>query len=66
MQICKNCGREVKYIASGYDKTFVCEPDEKDVVSENGWLHKAYTLHDCGRKPHEVDNYNNEKGKETE
>lgn len=47
MQVCESCGRAVKYIAGGYDKTFVCEPEEKAVVSEGGWLHKAYALHDC-------------------
>ncbi len=50
MQVCESCGREVKYIAGGYDKTFVCEPKEKVVVSEGGWLHKAYALHECGSR----------------
>lgn len=55
MQVCESCGRKVKYIAGGYDKTFVCEPEEKAVVSEGGWLHKAYALHECGNGYPEID-----------
>ena len=47
MQVCKNCGREIRHIAGVYDRTYVCEPDAKSVVSESGWLHKAYYLHEC-------------------
>ncbi len=61
MQVCKSCGREIRYVAGGYDKTYVCEPDAKSVVSESGWLHKAYALHECKNQEDKNGDYDYEK-----
>lgn len=46
MQVCKGCGREVKYIAVK-DSYILCDAEEKDFVTENGYQKKGYEVHIC-------------------
>lgn len=51
MQICKKCGAVIKYIAIDSEYYAVVDPELLDVVSENGYKHKAYKKHVCQDVP---------------
>lgn len=46
MQVCKGCGKEVKYIASK-DTYTLCDAEEIKIMTESGFLKKGYKIHDC-------------------
>ena len=47
MQCCKNCGAEIKYIATGPGTSTVCDADKKIFVTENGRNTYGYLVHKC-------------------
>lgn len=47
MQKCQNCGAEVKYIAGGFQKVYICDPTRVSAVTDNGRLFQGYILHVC-------------------
>lgn len=56
MQICKNCGEPIKYIAINSEHYETVDPIILDVVSENGHRHKAYQKHKCKKEPETKEN----------
>ena len=50
MQVCKNCGREIKFIAQGVKNVICCNAEETKVITETGREVKGYTVHKCGEK----------------
>lgn len=53
MQICKKCKAEIRYIAINSQEYEIVDPELIEVVSENGYRHKAYKKHECSSKPEE-------------
>lgn len=51
MQICKYCGKPIKYIAINSSEYATVDPELIEVYSENGHGHKAYKKHVCEKKP---------------
>ena len=47
MQICKKCGREIKYIATGLGVSTACEVEKQDFITENGFRKTGYLIHIC-------------------
>ena len=47
MQICKNCGREIRFIATGLGVSTVCDAEKLDFVTENGFKKSGYLVHIC-------------------
>lgn len=47
MQKCQKCGAEVKYIAGGFQKVYICNPTRVSTVTDNGHLFQGYILHVC-------------------
>jgi hypothetical protein len=47
MQICTRCGKEVKYIATGYKDIAITEVEKIEIITEGGHLMKGYKLHKC-------------------
>lgn len=56
MQICPKCGGQIKYIATGYNATAICEPTPLEAVSERGHKFKGYPLHVCREKESDEQN----------
>lgn len=56
MQACQKCGKSIKYIATGFEKTVICETEIEITYNESGRHYKGYPLHKCKKKE--------EKGKE--
>lgn len=50
MQICRNCGAEIKHIATGIGTSVVCDAEKKSFVTENGRLMFGYSIHRCEKK----------------
>jgi hypothetical protein len=46
VQYCKNCGREIKYIAVKNDY-ILCDAGETAIVTENGIIRRGYKIHEC-------------------
>ena len=46
MQFCKNCHKEVKYIATR-DNYILCDSEIITIVTENGITKKGYKIHEC-------------------
>ncbi len=59
MQVCKNCGMPVKYIACGYNKIAVCNAGPVEIITESGHKNKGYTPHICTDKQ-QVNERNND------
>ncbi len=63
MQYCPNCGYEVRYIATGFNETAICDAKEIDIVTENGHKFRGYPRHYCQCcKKQENDNGNGRNG----
>ena len=60
MQKCNFCGKEIRYIAIGLDKSIVCNAEKLDFVTENGRKTSGYLIHNCN-KYLEAENGKNEK-----
>lgn len=56
MQVCPNCGKEVKYIATGYNEVEMCEPNKVTIVTINGHHLEGYLPHCCEKQDSEVAN----------
>ena len=50
MQKCKNCGADIKYIATSSQDCIVCESEKLRFVTENGRLTFGYLVHVCKMK----------------
>lgn len=55
MQICKICGRPIKYIALNIMEYIQVDPEQLEVFTENGHRQKAYKKHEC-QKPEDKEN----------
>ena len=60
MQICRNCGAEIKHIATGIGTSVACDAEKKSFVTENGRLMYGYLIHNCNEHL-EVENGETEK-----
>ena len=47
MQKCKNCGAEIKYIATTSHESIACDAEKLRFVTENGRLTFGYLIHNC-------------------
>lgn len=47
MQKCKNCGAEIRYIATSSGACTICEAEKKPFVTENGRMIYGYLIHIC-------------------
>lgn len=47
MQICKNCGRNIKYIAIGNNKSIACDSERLEFITDNGFKKSGYLIHKC-------------------
>ena len=56
MQICKICGREIKYIATSMGMSVACDSEKLEFVTENGFKKSGYLVHDCLRKLEVIEN----------
>ena len=59
MQVCLTCGKAIKYIATSFKTTEVCDAEKIEIVSESGHILKGYMRHVC--TPREQEQYNAEK-----
>ncbi len=62
MHYCPKCGKEIKYIAIGFDEMAICDAYEIDIVTENGHKFRGYPRHVCPAEKQENDNGNGENG----
>ena len=60
MQICKNCGANIKHIATGIGTSVTCDAERLSFVTENGRMINGYLIHNCN-KHLEVENGKNKK-----
>jgi hypothetical protein len=49
MQKCLNCGREIRFVATGPNKSVVCDAEKLPFVTENGRQVFGYLLHNCNK-----------------
>ena len=47
MQACPDCGKEVKYIATGFNSVAMVDVAKVEIVTENGHKIKGYLPHKC-------------------
>lgn len=47
MQICTKCKKPVRYIATGYDTSVLCDDEETAVYTESGRRVLGYKPHKC-------------------
>ena len=47
MQKCKECGKEIRFVAIAPGKCVVCEPELVPFVTENGRKTYGYLIHKC-------------------
>lgn len=59
MQLCKECGAEIRYIATGAGSAIKCNAEKVLFVTENGRKTFGYLIHDC--KKSEATDGKNEK-----
>lgn len=52
--ICPECGKEIRYIATGRDETAVCGTQPVEIVTANGLILKGYLKHSCENKKYET------------
>lgn len=45
--ICRNCGKEIRYISISRDESIPCEKDETIVYTQSGRKVAGYELHKC-------------------
>lgn len=60
MQICKKCGAEIRYIATGAGTAVECDAEKVAFVTENGRKTFGYLIHNC-KNNSEAENGKNEK-----
>ena len=56
MLVCPICGKEIRYIATGYNKVEICEPEKVTIVTINGHHIDGYLPHLCQKEDDEVNN----------
>jgi len=49
MQICKNCGAEIKHIATAIGTAVACDAEKLTFVTENGRTMNGYLIHNCNK-----------------
>ena len=49
MQICKNCGAEIKHIATGIGTSIPCDAEKLSFITENGRIMFGYLIHNCNK-----------------
>ena len=47
MQKCRNCGADIRYIATGSNTSIVCDAEKIPFVTENGRKTFGYLIHNC-------------------
>lgn len=47
MQLCKDCGAEIRYIATGAGSAIKCDAELVPFVTENGRKTYGYLIHNC-------------------
>ena len=47
MQICKNCGAAIRYIATSAGTAVMCDNEKVPFVTENGRKTFGYLIHNC-------------------
>ena len=50
MQICKNCGAAIRYIATSAGTAVICDNEKIIFVTENGRKTSGYLIHNCNKK----------------
>lgn len=50
MQVCKNCGAEIKYIATTHNKSIACDSEEITIYTMTGRKVSGYKLHQCKKE----------------
>ena len=55
MQKCKNCGAEIKYIATTSQESIACDAEKLRFVTEHGRVSFGYLIHNCAQNA-EVEN----------
>ena len=50
MQLCKDCGAEIRYIATGAGSSIKCDAEKVPFVTENGRKTFGYLIHNCKKK----------------
>lgn len=50
MQKCEGCGKEIRYIASSRNVTYVCEYQETEIITFFGRMVKGHKLHECTKE----------------
>lgn len=60
MQICKNCGAEIKHIATAIGTSVPCDAEKLNFITDNGRMLSGYLIHNCN-KYLEAENGKNEK-----
>jgi len=60
MQRCRNCGAEIRYIATGAGTAIICDAELVPFVTENGRKTFGYLIHNCDKNL-EAENGKNKK-----
>lgn len=47
MQICPKCKKSIRYIATGYDTSILCDDEKTVVYTESGRRVAGYKPHQC-------------------
>lgn len=47
MQKCKNCGADIRYIATGSNSSIICDAARLPFVTDNGRQLFGYLIHEC-------------------
>lgn len=50
MQVCPKCGVAIRYLATGYNTSQMCEFNHVTVITESGRKVKGYLLHTCNER----------------
>lgn len=61
MQRCRNCGKEIRFIATGVNTCVAVDAEKLNFVTENGRITSGYLVHICEKTENE-----NGKSKESE
>ena len=61
MQKCKNCGADIRYIATTSQQCIACDAEKLRFVTENGRQTFGYLIHKCDKA--EKENGKNEERK---
>lgn len=59
MQKCLSCGADIRYIATGPQKSIACDCEKLSFVTDNGRVVSGYLIHNC--KKNEDENGKTEK-----